>query len=90
MPSSLSEKLEAIHALPLRKNVRWIDLSYLYPGLISEAEKSPAGTEAEFKFASVNLEDSLIAAEVVKLHNEHLKNHPPKENQTQTQNQKHE
>ena len=42
-----AEQIEAIHELPLRKNVRWLDLSFMFPGKIIEEMKREWGDEAE-------------------------------------------
>jgi len=69
-----AEQIEAIHELPLRKNVRWLDLSFMFPGKIIEEMKREWGDEAENKWACVDLEDAECAARVVEAHNEWLEN----------------
>lgn len=62
------EKIDAIRSLPLRWDVKWIDLSAIFPGIIQESIKR----EELGRFGAVNLESKELAAEVVRLHNEEL------------------
>lgn len=65
------ELIEAIHKLPLRKDVRWIDMSRIIPGKIIEEKKRTDG-EAQGKWVGVDLECPECAAAVVAVHNEWL------------------
>lgn len=60
--------LAAIRTLPLRQDVRWIDLPFLFPGRVIEATRNPAlGL-----FGAIDLQDAELAARVVELHNASL------------------
>lgn len=63
------KELDACKLLPLRQNVKWVDLSFLFPGIIIEEERDPK----HGKFNSVDLENTELAAMLVKTHNESIK-----------------
>lgn len=56
--------------LPLRQNVRWIDLSFLFPGRVVEAVRRESGVDGEGKFGACDLGSPEVAAKVVEYHNE--------------------
>ncbi len=70
--SNAPELIDLIHKLPLRQEVRWLDLSFLFPGKVIEQIKRKPGEEAEGKWAAVDLDSAAMAAEVVRIHNEWL------------------
>lgn len=70
--TATQDQIDAIHELPLRRDVRWLDMSWLDPGIVIEETKRPMGVEGERKWGAVNLSDPELAAQVVKIHNEWL------------------
>lgn len=70
----VTRELEACALVPLRQNVRWCDLSYLFPGRIVEEERLPPGHEGEGKFGAVDIGSSEAAARLVEAHNAALEN----------------
>lgn len=73
------DQIDAVHELPLRKDVRWIDLSWLFPEkpVIIEETKRPfndvyPGDPATGKFGAIEMCDAECAAAVVACHNEWL------------------
>lgn len=75
------DQVQAVHQLPLRRDVRWIDMSRVAPGVIMEADKrqfdpdNPADP-AVGKWASVNVRSAELAAMIVECHNEWLAAQP--------------
>ena len=72
MTKYTQEQVDAAHELPLRKDVRWIHMTPLFPGKIIEETKREPGDEAAGKWAAVDLENEDAAAQVVECHNEWL------------------
>lgn len=71
------EKIDAVHELPLRTEVKWVDMSFLFPGKVIELAKRKPGEKAAGKWAGVDLDSAELAAEVVRIHNEWLEGLTP-------------
>jgi hypothetical protein len=67
MPSE-TEICEALSLVPLRQDVKWVDLSFLFPGRIVEDVRNPQTG----KFGAVDFGDADAAAHIVELHNARL------------------
>ncbi len=72
MTYTQEEIVEAVHQLPLRREVKWIDMSFLLPGKVIEQMKRKPGEKAAGNWACVDLDSAELAAEVVRIHNEWL------------------
>lgn len=77
MPEYTQDQIDAIHELPLRKDVRWIDMSFMFPGKVIEETKRTFDPEnpadpATGKWAAIDLETAECAAKVVDAHNSWL------------------
>lgn len=77
MSKYTQEQVDAVHKLPLRQDVPWIDMSFMFPGKIFEEVKREPGDEAAGKWACVDMEHAECAAQIVECHNEWLKANAP-------------
>ncbi len=77
IPEFTQEQYDAVHELPLRRDVRWTTLPGVTPGIVIEAEKR-AGTDAEAprKFGAVDMGTQEAADTIARCHNEWLAAQP--------------